>query len=234
MYSAYSATLIDFLAADPAALVGQLHEAIASEGFSRQWTSQTSAWHEVVAVLQRVAGDLIELVPESKSWTILLEYEIARRGRRIDAVLLLNRAVIVLEFKVGVDLVDSASRWQVLEYALDLRDFHTESGSALIIPILVPTTMTSTVTPEIMDSTANFSSGVQDVINCAPDQLTSLIARLNGAVLQQANPMLDQDAWCKASYRPKPKYHRGGGASFRRPSGAGNLLRYGNQLDGHG
>ena len=202
MYSAYSAILIDFLAADPAALVGQLHEAIASEGFSRQWTSQTSAWHEEVAVLQRVAGDLIELVSESKSWTILLEYEIARRGRRIDAVLLLNRAVIVLEFKVGVDLVDSASRWQVLEYALDLRDFHAESGSALIILILVPTAMTSTVTPEIMDSTANFSSSVQDVINCSPDQLTSVIARLNGAVLQQAIPVLDQDAWCKASYRP--------------------------------
>src|SRR5579864_5443608 len=147
MYSAYSARLIDFLAAEPTALVGQLHQAIAGEGFSRQWTSQTSAWHEELAVLQRLARDLIDLIPESRSWTILLEYEIARRGRRIDAVLLLNRAVIVLEFKVGADLVDSDSRWQVLEYALDLRDFHAESGSALIIPILVPTAMTSTVTP---------------------------------------------------------------------------------------
>jgi hypothetical protein len=169
MYSAYSAKLIDFLAADPAALVGQLNKAIASEGFSQQWTSQTSAWHEEVAVLQRVARDLIALVPKSKSWIILLEYEIARRGRRIDAVLLLDRAIVVLEFKVGVDRIDSASRWQVLEYALDLRDFHAESGSVQIVPILVPTEMTSTVTPEIVKSAAIFTPNVHDVINCSPD-----------------------------------------------------------------
>src|SRR5436309_124696 len=78
-------------------------------------------------------------------WTVLLEYEIARRGRRIDAILLMDRAVIVLEFKVGVDSVDSASRWQVYEYALDLRDFHTRSVNIPIIPIVVPTGMTSSI-----------------------------------------------------------------------------------------
>src|SRR5712692_4932432 len=112
MYSAYSASLLDFLAAEPKSLVGQLHEAIASEGFSRQWSSQTVAWQEEVALLQRVGKDLIQSVPGAQSWTILLEYEIARRGRRIDAVLLIERAVIVLEFKVGVDRGESTSRWQ--------------------------------------------------------------------------------------------------------------------------
>ena len=202
MYSAYSAKLIDFLAAEPAALIGQLHHAIASEGFSRQWTSQTSAWREEVAVLQRVARDLIAFVPKSRSWTILLEYEIARRGRRIDAVLLLDKAIVVIEFKASVDRIDGASQWQVREYAMDLRDFHSASGAVPIIPMLVAIEMTSTVTREIVGSAASFNTNVQGVISCSPDRLTTVIAQLNEAVPAEGITLLDHDAWCKAPYRP--------------------------------
>jgi hypothetical protein len=36
----------------------------------------------------------------------LLEYEIARRGRRIDAVLLTNTVILVLEFKIGLEAAE--------------------------------------------------------------------------------------------------------------------------------
>ncbi len=61
--------------------------------------------------------------------------------------------------------------------------------------------MTSRVTPEIVESTATFIANVHDVISCSPDQLTSVITRLNESV-PQAVPLLNQDAWCKAPYRP--------------------------------
>jgi hypothetical protein len=197
MYSAYSAKLIDFVDDNPATIVGQLHQAIAGDGFSRQWNSQTDAWHEEVTILQRVARDLIQSAPTAQFWTVLLEYEIARRGRRIDGVLLIDRAVIVMEFKVGVDRPDSASNWQVYEYALDLRDFHAQSAGVPIVPILVPTAMKPTGCSLLADVTAK----VHDVIDSSPGELASTILRLNQSIAPSA-PVIDQDAWRQSSYKP--------------------------------
>ncbi len=107
MYSAYSAKLSDFIAEEPNSLIGQLQLEIAKEGFGQQWNSQTFAWQEEIEILQRACKLLIQSVSEAQSWLIFLEYEIARRGRRIDAVLLMKSAVAVLEFKVGLDRGDS-------------------------------------------------------------------------------------------------------------------------------
>src|ERR1017187_1558996 len=138
MYFAYRGRLGEFLKEDPDAIIGRLHQSVAEDGFSRLWNTQTSAWREEVALLQTACRQLIAATEKAIGWTILLEYEIARRGRRIDAVLLTNRAIVVLEFKVGLQAADSSSRWQVYEYALDLRDFHGDSGHHLIVPIVVP------------------------------------------------------------------------------------------------
>ena len=47
--------------------------------------------------------------------------------------------VFVVEFKVGAREFDSTSRWQVTSYARDLQDFHAESHSRSIVPILCAT-----------------------------------------------------------------------------------------------
>jgi hypothetical protein len=197
MYSAYSASLIEFVNANPAAIIGQLNQAIANDGFSRQWNSQIDAWNEEIAILQSMAGHLIQSVPGAQAWTVLLEYEIARRGRRVDAILLIDRAVIVIEFKVGVDRADGASSWQVYEYALDLRDFHAQSAAVPIVPILVPTATKSTRPSQLTDLTAK----VHHVIDSAPGELASTIAWLHQSVAQSV-PVIDQDAWRQSSYRP--------------------------------
>jgi hypothetical protein len=113
MYFAYRGYLADFLKDDPNAIVGRLHQSVADDGFSRMWSTQTSAWREEAACLQAVCAQLIAATGKASAWTILLEYEIARRGRRIDAVLLTNAVIVVLEFKVGLQAADSSSRWQV-------------------------------------------------------------------------------------------------------------------------
>src|SRR5580698_520630 len=108
MYFAYRGRLADFLKDDPTAIVGRLHQSAADDGFSRMWSEQTSAWREEVVCLQTVCTQLIAAIGNASAWTILLEYEIARRGRRIDAVLLTNTVVVVLEFKVGLETADSS------------------------------------------------------------------------------------------------------------------------------
>ena len=52
-------------------------------------------------------------------------------------VLLINNIVFLLEFKVGENTYNRNEIDQVLDYALDLKNFHKESHDKLIVPILV-------------------------------------------------------------------------------------------------
>jgi hypothetical protein len=111
MYFAYRDCLGEFLEHDPDAIIGRLHQSVAEDGFTRLWNTQTSAWREEVACLQKACRELIDATANASAWTILLEFEIARRGRRIDAVLLTDCVIVVLEFKIGLQTADSSSRW---------------------------------------------------------------------------------------------------------------------------
>ena len=70
---------------------------------------------------------------------ILFEYDIPRLGKRIDVVLLLKGIVFCLEFKVGQKDALQKDVEQVLDYALDLKNFHLYSEDKPIAPILIPT-----------------------------------------------------------------------------------------------
>lgn len=70
---------------------------------------------------------------------IIFEYDIPRLGKRIDVVLLLNGIIFCLEFKVGEKQVLEADVDQVLDYALDLKNFHKFSQDKVIVPILIAT-----------------------------------------------------------------------------------------------
>ena len=80
------------------------------------------------------------LAPWEKSGgRIVFEYDIPRLGKRIDVVLLLRGIVFCLEFKVGQHTVLESDIDQVLDYALDLKNFHKYSEDRLIVPVLVAT-----------------------------------------------------------------------------------------------
>jgi len=54
---------------------------------------QKAAWAEEIKILQNVIA--------SFSGSIYLEYSIPRMGKRIDALLVINHLLFVLEFKIG-------------------------------------------------------------------------------------------------------------------------------------
>ena len=75
----------------------------------------------------------------SQDWILVLEFDVPRRAKRIDAVLLTGSAVIVLEFKVGAMTFDRAALRQVEDYALDLFDFHADSQATIVVPVVIAT-----------------------------------------------------------------------------------------------
>lgn len=97
-------------------------------------TTTREAWKEEIVILQSI------LEPwENTDGRIIFEYDIPRLGKRIDVVLLLKGIVFCLEFKVGESQILECDVDQVLDYALDLKNFHKYSQDKLIVPILVAT-----------------------------------------------------------------------------------------------
>lgn len=97
-------------------------------------TTTREAWKEEISIMQDVVSGLNE-----KNGQIIFEYDIPRLGKRIDVVLLLKGIIFCLEFKVGESKILEMDVDQVLDYALDLNNFHKFSSGKVIVPILVAT-----------------------------------------------------------------------------------------------
>ena len=97
-------------------------------------TTTLESWIKEIEIMQ----DALRPWRESDG-LIAFEYDIPRLGKRIDVVLLLKGIVFCLEFKVGQSVILENDIDQVLDYALDLKNFHKYSEDKLIVPILVAT-----------------------------------------------------------------------------------------------
>jgi hypothetical protein len=100
--------------------------------FSLEQT-QRDVWLEEIKILK-------EILPKYRNMgSIYLEFSIPRMGQRIDAVVLIGAVIFVLEFKVGEKEYHSYAVDQVMDYALDLKNFHESSHEQFIAPILIVT-----------------------------------------------------------------------------------------------
>ena len=97
-------------------------------------TSTRDAWKGEISIMKKVLSQYVD-----KDGQIIFEYDIPRLGKRIDVVLLYKGIIFCLEFKVGESRILEADVDQVLDYALDLKNFHKFSQEKVIVPILVAT-----------------------------------------------------------------------------------------------
>lgn len=97
-------------------------------------TTTREAWMGEIEILQR------ELCAwKNTDGRIVFEYDIPRLGKRVDVVILLCGIVFCLEFKLGETSILETDVDQVLDYALDLKNFHKFSRDKVIVPILIAT-----------------------------------------------------------------------------------------------
>lgn len=126
----YNTTFSDFLNSDPKAVAGILSSTI----HGNLNTNSREAFDGEIALLQSV------LQPwRDEEADIIFEYAIPRMCKRIDVVLLMRGIILCLEFKVGQKDALKGDLQQVMDYALDLKNFHLLSRDRTIVPILVPT-----------------------------------------------------------------------------------------------
>lgn len=123
----YSDSIEHFTRTTPDEILGML---VRCSGFSVEQT-QRDAWLEEVRILHPTVAPY--------QGSIYFEYSIPRMGRRIDVVLLIGPVLFVLEFKVGERAFTVQASDQVLDYALDLKNFHEPSHDCTVAPILIAT-----------------------------------------------------------------------------------------------
>jgi hypothetical protein len=129
-------------------------------------------------------------------WRLLIEFPLVRLGRRLDTVLVTNRAVFVIEFKTLKSEFSQAARRQAEDYALDLRDFHAASANLTIIPIVVA----SSGTPERPQWPLPLP-GVTPTFDTKPENLATLLTSL---MHHLPDAGINIAAWEHAAYRPVP------------------------------
>jgi hypothetical protein len=125
-----SLSVEELLAETPEGVAGRLAYAQASR-FATLELTQRNAWEAEVAILQEA------LAGAEAGWRILFEFDLLRLEKRVDAVLLTDRAIVSLEFKHGATRFEAADLRQAEDYALDLHDFHAGSRRHPVVPVLV-------------------------------------------------------------------------------------------------
>ena len=126
----YHNNIVEFLAETETSILGTLCDHYHGDAK----TTTREAWKGEVHVMKETLSQL-----EDKVGSIVFEYDIPRLGKRIDVVLLYKGIIFCIEFKVGESRILEADIDQVLDYALDLKNFHHFSRDKVIVPILVAT-----------------------------------------------------------------------------------------------
>ena len=181
----------EFLAQDPRAIAGRLAAAQQARGFAGS-PDQGQAWAAQLAALRQAIA-----AGGGAGWTLALEYELLRLEKRIDAVLLTDRAILCLEFKTAAPT--PAALAEAEDYALDLRDFHAGSRRHAIVPVLVAGRRG--FTPLRQDWL--LPTQPTEPLICGAEDLAALIAWVQARLPEPAEP-LSGAAWLDAPYRPVP------------------------------
>lgn len=159
-------------------------------------TTTNEAWADEIRIMQEV------LQPwKDEDGQVIFEYDIPRLGKRIDVVLLLRGLIFCLEFKVREREMLQSNIEQVLDYALDLKNFHLLNQNRTIVPILIPTRFQSSSNefrPSVYDDfiynpLVTGANGLQQLI-------ADVLAHAGATV---PDPSLGTD-WIISPYSPTP------------------------------
>ena len=182
--SYYSNTISDFLNDDETRILGQLslHHNHAIEDL------QKNAWVKQITILK----DTLQSVDNGQ---IYFEFSIPRMGKRVDNVLIIKDLIFVLEFKVGDNQYQKHSIEQVVDYCLDLQNFHEGSHHEKLIPVLISTKA------EPIENVFNSEANLFEPLKANQQNLSDVI---NKTLLQSNGKQINATDWENSIYKPTP------------------------------
>ena len=188
----YHAHLREFLECNNAEILGSI---ITSYHGDSQSTTIES-WEEEIRILK----DQLSTWADEDAY-IIFEYNIPRLGKRIDAVLLLRGVIFCMEFKVGKKEAFQADVEQVLDYALDLKNFHLYSYDKPIVPILIPSRYVKYST---LCQSSIYDDGISNPMISGEENLGLIIKNAIEILAKDYQPHSWGSNWIISPYSPTP------------------------------
>lgn len=215
----YKNSIFQFIREDHNSILGKL----SINHTNRQLEDlQKNAWLKQIDILK---DQLIGIDGQ-----IYFEFAIPRMGKRIDNIVIIEDKIFLLEFKVGDQNYGFHDQEQVLDYTLDLKNFHEGSHNAKLIPVLISTNA---------NVVENLKQEILDHNQVAKTNKENLKVTLNSFLDHKQYPF-DFQKWENSIYKPTPTIIEAAKALYkghkveeisRSDSGAINLSKTANCLN---
>lgn len=150
---------------------------------------QKNAWIKQIDFLKESLKDF--------QGNIYFEFSIPRMGRRVDNILIINDIIFVVEFKVGEKEYPKYAQEQVIDYCLDLANFHHESHNKTIIPILI-----STEAVNVKHYDIQRAINLEKCILCNTKNFVNLLKEIISISIEKEK--INISLWESSIYKPTP------------------------------
>lgn len=179
----YKNSIIDFIAEDNNSILGQLSLNHSNRSLE---DLQKNAWVKQIEILK----DQLQGI----TGHVYFEFAIPRMGKRVDNIVVTKDSIFVIEFKVGDGGYEKHAQAQVIDYALDLKNFHEGSHVTKLIPVLVATNA---------DKSEYAKESVLKLDSVAKTNKKGIYELIKGFV-QESNQNIDAYRWENSIYKPTP------------------------------
>ncbi len=180
----YSDSIDQFVNASSNSIMGEL---VARHGNRNLEKQQVNAWKKQIEILKEQLQDF--------QGQIYFEFAIPRMGKRADNIVIIEGSIFVLEFKVGSNSYERAALDQVIDYVIDLINFHEGSHKVNVVPVLVATNA------DLFCD--NNSLNICELTTAAKSNSNNLASILR-LFLSEPGPRLDVNQWESSAYKPTP------------------------------
>lgn len=179
----YQASISDFLQESTTSILGKLSQNHLNRSLE---DLQRNTWQKQIEILKAQLNDL--------TGYIFFEFSIPRMGKRVDNIIIIRNTIFIVEFKIGATTYEKHAINQVIDYCLDLKNFHQGSHHSKLIPILIAEN--APFSPTNIDLVKEFKTAIQ--IN--KTQLNHILKEYAVSELPDLNPV----DWANSPYHPTP------------------------------
>lgn len=180
----YQNSITDFVKENPKTILGYLAQNHTHQSLE---DLQRNTWLKQINILQKILQPL--------TGYIFFEFAIPRMGKRVDNIVIIGDSIFVIEFKMGAQHYEKYAINQVIDYCLDLKNFHKGSHFAHLIPILIAENA-----PDICFDGFDWQkiNHFQAAITLNLNNLADFLAQYNN------HHYFDVITWANSPYQPTP------------------------------
>ncbi|MFK7756005.1 MAG: DUF2075 domain-containing protein [Flavobacteriales bacterium] len=178
----YSNSIKEFLLEPESSIFGKL---TASDSHNTE-IQQRNAWQKQIQILKNQLAEF--------KGRIYFEFTIPRMGKRVDNIIIIDDSAFIVEFKVGDGGFEKYAIEQVIDYTIDLKNFHEGSHHIKLVPVLVATNATDQIEQ---------SSDVLNHLTAAMSNKENLAHTLRTFINPRSNS-INTLQWEESIYKPTP------------------------------